>query len=101
MSAGAPPRLWLSLDALLDRSFFSRAAAPLEQLLRTTRASLTLRIESLPTQQLGALQRLLRRLARYGDRISIELDETLRGRVPIDSSVFHLVLSGQRPAARS
>jgi hypothetical protein len=42
---------------------------------------------------LALLQDLLRRLARYGDRISIIVDERLRGLVSIDSSVFNLVLA--------
>jgi hypothetical protein len=38
-------------------------------------------------------QGLLRRLARYGDRVHIVVDERLRVLVPIDSSVFNLVLA--------
>jgi hypothetical protein len=32
-------------------------------------------------------------LARYGDRIRIVLDEQLRNRVKVDSSVFYLALA--------
>jgi hypothetical protein len=39
------------------------------------------------------LRRLLARLARYGDRISVVLHERLRALVAVDSSVFNLVLS--------
>ena len=35
----------------------------------------------------------LRRLARHGDRVHIVVDERLRALVPIDSSVFNLVLA--------
>ena len=35
-------------------------------------------------------RRLLRRLARYGDRVEIVLDEALRQRAGVDSSVFTL-----------
>jgi hypothetical protein len=43
--------------------------------------------------QLEPFQGLLRRLARYGDRAHIVIDERLRALVPIDSSVFNLVLA--------
>jgi hypothetical protein len=77
----------------LDHRFFRRAAPALERLLKHTHANLTLRIEALHAPHLAPLQDLLRRLARYGDRVSIIVDERLRGRVSIDSSVFNLVLA--------
>jgi hypothetical protein len=40
------------------------------------------------------LERLLLRLRRYGDRVSIVVDERLRQVVRVDSSVFKLVLGG-------
>ena len=42
---------------------------------------------------------MLSRLARYGDRVSIIVDEKVRSLIPIDSSVFNLVLAG--PEERS
>jgi hypothetical protein len=42
--------------------------------------------------QLDPFQGLLRRLARYGDRVHVVV-ERLRALVPIDSSVFNLVLA--------
>ncbi len=42
----------------------------------------------------GRIHRLLHRLQRYGDRVSVDLDERLRSAAAIDSSVFHLVLTG-------
>jgi radical SAM superfamily enzyme YgiQ (UPF0313 family) len=89
---GPAPNVSLSLNSLHDGGFFARAARPLERLLRETRASLTLTIRSLHAPHLEELQRLLARLARHGDRVSIVLDERLRALVPIDSSVFNLVL---------
>jgi hypothetical protein len=38
------------------------------------------------------LERLLKRLSRYGDRIRITVHEKLQGVVQVDSSVFHLSL---------
>jgi hypothetical protein len=95
---GPAPNLSLSLLGMLDAGFFTRVARPLEQLLRHTHASLTLRINSLHAPQLRHLQRLLQRLACHGDRISIVLDERLRSLLHIDSSVFHLVLAAPSEA---
>lgn len=86
--------LSISLRGRLDREFFSRAAPHLEQLLAATTSSITLRIEELHEAQLVHLERLLARLARYGDRIHIAVREELQDLVAIDSSVFNLVLEG-------
>jgi hypothetical protein len=96
--AWGPGRLHLalSLTGKLDARFFSRMAPRLERMLRDTRSTLTLRIEELQAQHAAHLQRLLARLARHGDRVSIVVHEKLRALVPVDSSVFHLVLA--RPA---
>ena len=90
------PDLALSVKALLDGRFFRRAGPRLERLLKHTRARLTLRIDAVPTQDQEHLGLLLSRLARYGDRVSIIVDERLRSLIPIDSSVFNLVLAGPR-----
>jgi hypothetical protein len=52
-------------------------------------------VEEIESQQICDLQRLLRGLARYGDRVSIEINDRLRDLVAVDSSRFHLVL--ERP----
>jgi len=87
------PDLAVCLKGRLDGSFFKRAAPGLERLLKHTRASVTLRVEAFQSHQLDHFQGLLRRLARYGDRVHIIVDERLRALVPIDSSVFNLVLA--------
>jgi radical SAM superfamily enzyme YgiQ (UPF0313 family) len=89
---GPIPDLSLSLSHPLDASFYANAATALERLLRTTRASLTLHIESFHEQHRQHFDQLLKRLARYGDRVSIVIDERLRTLLPVDSSVFNLVL---------
>jgi len=88
----AGPDLFVSLSGWLDRAFFSRAARHLEKLLRRTQSTVTLRIELAPEAEIFHLNRLLRRLAPYGDRIFIQVDAKLRELVRIDSSVFHLIL---------
>ena len=84
--------LWVNLRGWLDQAFFSRAASHLEKLLRRTPSTLTLRIELAREADIFHLDRLLRRLAPYGDRIFIHVDARLRELVRVDSSVFHLIL---------
>lgn len=77
----------------LDARFFRRTARRLEKLLKGSSATLTLQIETLREAQRKPLHRLLRRLANYGDRVSIRVSDHLRHLLPIDSSKFHLVLT--------
>ena len=84
--------LSISIKGFLDRDFFVRAANHLEDILQNTTSSVTLRIEEFNEPQLEHLNRLLKRLSRYGDRVYISVHEKLRDRVNIDSSVFNLVL---------
>jgi len=64
----------------------------LEDVLKHTTASVTLRVEALHESHYRYLRRLLKRLARYGDRIHIAVHDELRNLVEIDSSVFNVVL---------
>ncbi|HWP91210.1 MAG TPA: radical SAM protein [Thermodesulfobacteriota bacterium] len=84
--------LSISIKGFLDHDFFNRAANHLEEVLKNTTSSVTLRIEEFHEPHLVHLNRLLNRLSRYGDRIYISVHEKLRDRVNIDSSVFNLVL---------
>jgi radical SAM superfamily enzyme YgiQ (UPF0313 family) len=90
---GDAPHLSVRVRGPLDKTFFRRAGPRLEGFLQHQRASVTLRIDAFQALQLPPLQRLLGRLTRYGDRVSIIVDERLRPIVPIDSSVFDLVLA--------
>jgi radical SAM superfamily enzyme YgiQ (UPF0313 family) len=82
--------LSLRLHGWLDRGFYVRASRQLEHALRDTRARVSLRVDRLHESHVRHWRRLLRRLARYGDRVEIVLNETLRQRVWVDSSVFTL-----------
>jgi len=84
----------LRLRGRLDRAFFGRAARHLERALRESSSSVALHIDALHEAQLPHLERLLRRLSRYGDRIRITVHEKLQDVVRVDSSVFHLSLEG-------
>ncbi len=82
----------IHLKGHLDRAFFIRASHHLEKVLKDTTSSITLHIEEFPETRRKQLKKLLKRLSRYGDRISITVNEKVRHLVDIDSSVFHLVL---------
>ncbi len=90
MNAGA--NLSLSMKAGLDRRFFVRAGRHLESVLADTTSSVTLHIEELHAAQRRHLQRMLKRLSRYGDRLYIGVREELKERIEIDWSSFRLVL---------
>ena len=85
--------LQILLRGYVGRVFFTRAARRLEKMLRRSAATVTLHIEALRADQQRQLERLLKRLAPYGDRVSVWIDERVRPLVPIDSSVFHLLLT--------
>jgi radical SAM superfamily enzyme YgiQ (UPF0313 family) len=91
---GRLPALQIVLKDWPDRRFFRRAARPVERMLHRTSATVTLRIEAFREHERAHLERLLKRLARHGDRISIVVSDGLRELVHVDSSRFHLVLAG-------
>ncbi len=85
--------LQLIIRGHMDQVFPVRAMRRLERLLRRTGSTFTLRIEALGAEQQQQLQELLRRLAPYGQQVSIWTNEQLRPLLSIDSSAFHLHLS--------
>lgn len=90
----AAPDLAISLDGRLDRRFFKQITPHLRRLLERTPVTLTLRIGRSQFAQVDSIRKLLMRLTRYGDQISVVAEESLRQRLAVDSSVFNLVLSG-------
>ncbi|MDP6429404.1 MAG: radical SAM protein [Rhodospirillales bacterium] len=90
------PDITLSIGELLDRQFSRRAVPCIRRLLKHSRANLTVRLESLQAPHLEQIEFLLARLHKYGDRISVVVDKNLRGLIPIDSSVFNLVLEPEK-----
>jgi len=87
------PNLVISLSDLPHRRVLKRAIPRLRRVLKHTRASITLQVDSDQSTQLKQIEHLLKRLARYGDRVFVVVDENLRGIVTVDSSVFNLVLA--------
>jgi hypothetical protein len=89
--------LCVTLNSAVDSSGLARATSQISKLLRKTKANVTLRIEACDAE---SVERLLRRLRRYGDRISLSVSGALREMVTVDSSRFHLVFE-TREASRS
>lgn len=87
----AAPNLSICIKGWLDRSFFVRSARHLENLLKHSRSTVTLSIEQFHEREIADLNRLLQRLARYGDRVCIQVNEKFRDLIQIDSSIFHLL----------
>jgi hypothetical protein len=84
--------LQVVLRGQVEQIFYTRAAHRMEKLLRRSPATLTLRIEAFGLEQRQQLEQLLDRLAPFGQRISIWTSQRTRQLLPIDSSVFHLIL---------
>lgn len=85
-----PPVLALSLRAVTDRRV-RRTARHLRAFLDDTPARITLRFEELHATDVPRLRRLLGKLARFADKISIEAG-TLHGLVSLNAWPFHLTL---------
>ncbi len=84
--------LVLTLKGVMVQGFYPQTARRLERLLRRSATTVTLYIDEYYDGQRQQLDQLLKKLSRYGDRVSIRVNEKLRHLLPIDSSVFHLVM---------
>jgi radical SAM superfamily enzyme YgiQ (UPF0313 family) len=82
------PNVSLTLRNAIEWPALSRAWKSMHQLLRRTKSTITLRIEACDAK---SIERLLRRLSRYGDRVSLSISESLREMVDVDWSRFELV----------
>ncbi len=98
VSAATFDHLEITLRGYVEPQFFTRTGRRLEELLRRSTVKFTLHIEELADGQRYYLDKLLQRLARYGERVSIRINENLRTVLAVDSSVFHLVLEDSRQA---
>jgi hypothetical protein len=85
-------RLALTVRGAVEGQFYTQAARRIENLLHRTAITVSLRIDDFPTKQLHYLEQLLRRLSRYGDRVSLHLNRELRQLLNIDLSSFRLIL---------
>ncbi len=94
-------RLAVTVRGMVDPRFYSHAGRRIDRLLRKTAATLSLQIDEFSDTQLRHLDRLLRRLSRHGDRVSLRLSHNLQALLTIDLSLFQVVLDppGAAPSA--
>lgn len=88
----ATSNLSISIKGIIGQDFFENVVPHLEKVLENTSSSITFNIDHFHETQRQHMNRLFNRLARYGDRIYIAVNEKWRDKVNIDSSVFNLVL---------
>lgn len=84
--------IYISIKGFIGRDFFENVAPNFEDVLRNTSSSITFNIEHSHEAQRKSFDDLLNRLSRYGDRIYISVNKSLRKTVIIDSSFFNLLL---------
>jgi radical SAM superfamily enzyme YgiQ (UPF0313 family) len=82
------PNLSLTVRRITDSDALQRASSDLRRLLRQTRSHIELRIEQCDAR---AVERLLQRLARHGDRVSLSVVQSVREMVSVDWSRFETV----------
>jgi radical SAM superfamily enzyme YgiQ (UPF0313 family) len=88
----ALPNLSVTLRRAADARCLRHAARQLKRILQKSRSTITLRIEKLERADAHHIERLLKRLRRHADRVSVSLAEALHEIVEVDSSRFHLVV---------
>lgn len=84
--------VFLSFKPTVDQVIVRRAALQLGRLLARTPSRLTLDVRPLLHGNEQLMVRLLSRLARYGDRVSILADEAIRTQAALRWPHFHWVL---------
>lgn len=80
--------LSVTLRGVFDSPGVTRASKYLGRLLRETSSTITLKIDACDTRR---VERLLRRLSRHGNRISLSISESVRDVMDVDWSRFELV----------
>jgi radical SAM superfamily enzyme YgiQ (UPF0313 family) len=81
-------QLIVTIRGAVEKCFFTRATRRIEKLLECSATTLSLRIESLAAGERRHLMRSLRRLCRYGDRITVRMSTSVRALLPVDWSAF-------------
>jgi len=84
--------LQLILRGHMGNVFSGPSVRRLERMLRCSAATLSLRIEELRADQQDQVRELLKRLAPYGQRVSVWIHRQLRPSLPMDAYRFHLIL---------
>jgi hypothetical protein len=90
------PSLNIRIGHGFNMAFFHKARPELRKLLTQSQARLTLAIDNLgsDSEYRKELEKLLKRLSRYGDRVAVEISEATRARLGLDLSAFEHVAVG-------
>lgn len=90
------PSLNIRIGHGISRDFFKNCRPELRKLLLQSQARITLAFDSdtLPHDSRRRLEKLLKRLSKYGDRVIVEISEATRARLGLDLSAFRLVMVG-------
>jgi radical SAM superfamily enzyme YgiQ (UPF0313 family) len=86
------PSLNIRLDDALSFAALRKARPQLRKLLKQSRTRILIAADTLPLERLDDLEKLLKRLRKYGDRVFLQISETARENLTIDLSAFQLVL---------
>ncbi len=86
------PSLNIRLGSALSFTAIAKAAPQLRKLLRQSQTRILLAADTLPVECVDDLEKLLKRLSQYGDRVFIQISEAARENLSIDLSAFQLVL---------
>jgi hypothetical protein len=86
------PSLNVHIGNELTLRFARKAVPEMKRLMKRTHTRLVLAIDNVPDDFVPDVEKLLKRLTKYSDRVFVELSETTRARLSIDLSAFHLVL---------
>jgi radical SAM superfamily enzyme YgiQ (UPF0313 family) len=79
-------QLVITIRGAVEKCFFTHATRRIEKLLECSATTLSLRIESLVAGEHRHLMRSLRRLDRYGDRITVRMSASVRALLPVEWS---------------
>jgi radical SAM superfamily enzyme YgiQ (UPF0313 family) len=85
------PSLNIHMGYSLNLAFFRKGAPQLKKLLAQSQARITLTIDALPNEYRAPLEKLLKRLAKHGDRVFLEISEATRAQLGLDLSAFQRV----------
>ncbi|HUO97271.1 MAG TPA: radical SAM protein [Rhizomicrobium sp.] len=86
------PSLNIHIGNELSLRFARKAVPEMKRLMRKSRTRLILAIENIPDDYVPDVEKLLRRLSKYGDRVFVRLSDATREQLSIDLSRFNLVL---------
>jgi radical SAM superfamily enzyme YgiQ (UPF0313 family) len=92
VSRAARIELSLALDQVAGARFFARLGRRLDRVLQVRGAMVTLSIDAILAREVAHVERLLARLARHGDRVSVVVHERLQQALHVDSSRLTLML---------